>query len=190
VGTLTAPFGNSYTINNTGYNVFRGLVDFDYSPLSNALSFYVTISTKGFTSVSFQIASNNSSAIASYVLRYMVIDIGNFRGSVYFADVNFTNVVLNSSSSSYSQRVNPSGGNLFGNGNTPYTYCVLVMLQMVDNTNSSNFGLDMTCEPFNPAKYDVTFKLVTKATYSLIGVNIMIFDKTFIEANLSVTLEK
>jgi hypothetical protein len=80
VGTLTAPFRNAYTINNTAYSIFRGLVDFDYSPQSNALSIYFNIGAKTSTSVSFQIASNYASAVSSYALRYMVVDVNNFWG--------------------------------------------------------------------------------------------------------------
>jgi hypothetical protein len=70
----------------------------------------------------------------------------------------------------------------------PYVYCVLVRLEMVDNTHANNFGLDLACEIFNPTKYDVKFQLVSNATYSLIGVNVLIFDKLVIEAELTVHL--
>ena len=120
----------------------------------------------------------------------MVIDISNFAGSVFFTDYNFTNFSLSPSNPVFQDRVNPPGGNIFQTGNTPATYCTLVMIDMVDVTNSNSLGVNMECQPYNPAIYEVTFRYVHNATYNLIGVNVMIFDKTFVELTLDVTIER
>ena len=64
------------------------------------------------------------------------------------------------------------------------------MLDMVDDSNSNNFEVDMKCEIVNPAKYKITFNHIHDATYNLVGVSTIVIDKTYIESTLSVTLER
>ena len=190
MGTLTAPFANYYSINNTNYNLYRGLVNFDYSPSNNSISFFISVYSKGFTSVSFAISTSNPASVLSFTIRYMVIDISNFGGNFMFRDVNYSNFALNSGNPTEIITENPPGGNLFGNSNVPYIYCVIVMLDMVDDSNSNNYEVDMKCEVINPAKYKVIFNHIHDATYYLVGVSTIVIDKTYVESTFNLNLEQ
>ncbi len=52
------------------------------------------------------------------------------------------------------------------------------MLEMIDATTSNTFPVSMTCTKVNPAKIQVEFIYVTKANYTLVGINTMVMDKT------------
>ena len=95
LGTLTAPFAHYYSITSNNYNLYRGLVNFDYSPAGNSISFFISVSSKGFTSVSFSISTNSPASVLSFTIRYMVIDMANFGGNFLLRDVNYTNFALN-----------------------------------------------------------------------------------------------
>ena len=91
------------------------------------MSFHVEVVAKNFTSISFFVASTYPNAVQRYTLQYLVIDVANFVGKVFLSDFNFTNLTLNTANPTFSRSINPpTGGNLFGHGNVPYIYCVLV----------------------------------------------------------------